>query len=122
MGYGAILKIIFVISIIPLLLYAEETFGDDPFIIFDGDLLEDPFGDTGDVTFSGQFDFAPDPAYVPIAPILEPINGTIFISRDTGTFRVFEDPIKDGLTVDIDGNSAGEVFIFRARIWCPTSA
>jgi len=83
---------------------------DDPFIIFDGNLLEDPFGDTGDVTFSGQFDFAPDPAYVPLAPILQPINATIFISRDSGSFRVFEDAINDGLTVDIDGNSAGEIF------------
>jgi len=113
LGYrDSSIKIILVISIIPLLLYAEESFGGaEPFQIFDGDLLEDPFGNTGNTTLGGQFDFAPDPAYVPIAPILEPINGTIFISRDDGSFRVFEDPIKDGLTVDIGRNSAGEIFI-----------
>ena len=74
--------------------FAGVPLPDDTFIIFDGDLLVDPFGNTGNTTFSGQFDFVPDPAYVPLSPILEPINGTIFISRDRGSFRVLEDPIK----------------------------
>ena len=64
-----VLPIIFSALISMVSFPTMQAFADDPFIIFDGVLLEDPFGNTGNTTFSGQFDFDFDPAYVPFPPI-----------------------------------------------------
>jgi len=103
---GNYLKVILVISIIPLLLYAEESFGQISPQIFDGDLLASDF-DSGEIISFASFEFDPDPAFG-----LIPNDAGGFASVETGSMRVSLDTIARRMALSMDSNTVGRIAVF----------